>query len=224
MTTTTLSTPRRPLRLALLTSRGGGHCLHIAEQIAAGGIRGIELVAVLTENPDAPIVDKARRRGLPVAVVPWPGAAQRARHEQAVDAVLQAAGADLVGLVGYLRLVGAGLLAPWGGRLFNLHPSLLPAHPGLGAIDRAFDAGDTEVGATVHWVDAGCDTGPHILQRAIARQRDDTRETLAARVHRLEAELLTEALNHLAATLPARGTTGAATTAAPASSPSPCTA
>lgn len=193
-----------PLRLVLLTSRGGGHCMHIAEQIAVGAIRGVVLAAIVTENPQAPVIDKCRQRGLPLQVIPWPGAPQRVQHELAVCAALQALNADLVGLVGYLRLVGATLVHPWQGRLFNLHPSLLPAHPGLDAIDRAFDAGDARFGATVHWVDEGCDTGAHIVQRGFDRVPGEGREALADRVHRLEAELLTEAINGLATTLAPR--------------------
>jgi phosphoribosylglycinamide formyltransferase-1 len=192
------------LRLVLLTSRGGGHCMHIAEKIAAGAIRGVTLAAVLTENPQAPVIDKCRRRDQPLQVIPWAGAARRVQHEQAVSAALEALGADLVGLVGYLRLVGPALVHQWQGRLFNLHPSLLPAHPGLNAIDRAFDAGDARFGATVHWVDEGCDTGAHIAQRGIDRQPAEDRAAVAERVHRLEAELLIEAINRLATLVPPR--------------------
>lgn len=193
-----------PLRLVLLTSRGGGHCMHVAEQIADGSIRGIELAAIVTENANAPVIDKCRRRGLPLQLLPWPGAAQRTLHERAVCEMLEALEADLVGLVGYLRLVGPTLVQPWRGRLFNLHPSLLPAHPGLNAIDRAFEAGDARVGATVHWVDEGCDTGEHIVQRGFERIPGDSREAVAERVHQLEAVLLTETLNALAAQIAPR--------------------
>ena len=187
-----------PIRLALLTSRGGGHCMHIAEQIEAGAIHGIELVAVVTENPQAAVIDKCRQRGIAVHVVPWPGAARRAEHERALLATLAPLRVDLVGLVGYLRLVGGDFLAAWQGRLFNLHPSLLPAYPGLNAIERAFAAGETNLGATVHWVDAGCDTGAPIMQRGLRRAPHETCESVAARVHALEARLLTDALNLLA--------------------------
>ena len=198
-------TPAEPaLRLVLLTSRGGGHCMHIAEQIAAGAIRGVVLAAIVTENPQAPVIDKCRQRGLPLQVIPWPGAPQRVQHELAVCAALQALEADLVGLVGYLRLVGPALVHSWQGRLFNLHPSLLPAHPGLNAINRAFDAGDARLGATVHWVDEGCDTGAPIVQRGFDRAPGEGREAVADRVHCLEAELLTEAINGLATTLARR--------------------
>jgi phosphoribosylglycinamide formyltransferase-1 len=189
--------PARPLRLALLTSHGGGHCMHVAEQIEAGVVRGIELAAVITENPEAAVIDKCRRRGLPIRVVPWPGASERAEHECALLQVLEAHRVDLVGLVGYLRLVGPRFIAPWNDRLFNLHPSLLPAYPGLHAIARAFDAREPWLGATVHWVDERCDTGAHIVQRGLLRMPNDTLETITARVHRLEASLLTDALNRL---------------------------
>jgi phosphoribosylglycinamide formyltransferase 1 len=196
--------PPRPLRLALLTSRGGGHCMHIAEQIAAGGIRGIELAAVITENPQASVIEKCRQRGLPVRLLPWPGVARRGEHEQSVLDLLAALDADLVGLVGYLRLVGPGFVAAWRGRLFNLHPSLLPAYPGLDAIARACAAGEQRFGATVHWVDEGCDTGEIIVQRGLQRAPQDDDDAIAARVHRLEAELLTETLQRLATSLAPR--------------------
>ena len=178
--------------------------MHVAEQIAAGGIRGIELVAVITENPDAPVIDKCRERGLPVQVLPWLGAGRRCAHEQAVRESLETVRADLVGLVGYLRLVGTEFVAAWHGRLFNLHPSLLPAYPGLNAIARAYEAGEQRFGATIHWVDEGCDTGATIRQRSLHRDRRDCIQTVASRVHRLEAQLLTETLNELAATVSPR--------------------
>jgi phosphoribosylglycinamide formyltransferase 1 len=196
--------PTPPLRLALLTSRGGGHCMHVAEKIDAGVIRGIELAAIFTENPQAAVIEKCRQRGLPVRVVPWLGAPQRVAHERALLHELDTLRVDLVGLVGYLRLIGPAFIAPWDGRLFNLHPSLLPAYPGLHAIERAFAAGEEWLGSTVHWVDAGCDTGAPILQRRIARTPQQTLEVVTARVHQLEAALLTDTLNRLSSSLAPR--------------------
>ncbi len=190
-------TPPR-LRLVLLTSRGGGHCMHIAERIAAGALTGLRLVAVVTDNPAAGVIAKCTARHIDVRIVPWPGRALREQHDRALAALLDALQADLVGLVGYLRLVGPTLVDAWRGRMFNLHPSLLPAYPGLRAIERAFAAGESELGATVHWVDEGCDTGAVIVQRSIARQPHENLSALTQRVHALEALLLDEALGRLA--------------------------
>ncbi|MCX7901512.1 MAG: formyltransferase family protein [Burkholderiaceae bacterium] len=186
------------LRLAMLTSRGGGHCMHVAEQIDAGVICGVELVAVITENPGAAVIEKCRRRNVPVHVVPWLGASRRAEHERALLRILESLHVELIGLVGYLRLLGPEFVARFSGRLFNLHPSLLPAYPGLRAIERAFAAGETHFGATIHWVDEGCDTGAHIAQRSFERIPGETCASVTARVHKLEASLLTDTLNRLA--------------------------
>jgi phosphoribosylglycinamide formyltransferase-1 len=197
-----MTTPH--LRLVLLTSRGGGHCMHIAERIAAGALPGLRLVAVITDNPSAAVIDKCRARNIDVRVVPWPGRALREQHDRELASALEALQADLVGLVGYLRLVGPTLVDAWRGRMFNLHPSLLPAYPGLNAIERAFVAGESRLGATVHWVDEGCDTGPVIVQRAIAPQPHEDLPALTERVHALEAQLLDEALGRLAIELTPR--------------------
>lgn len=193
---------RRAVRLALLTSRGGGHCMHIAERIDAGALAGVELVAVVTDNPQAPVIEKCRQRGIALHVLAWPGAQRRAEHDRAIDARLRELRVDLVGLVGYLRLVGADLVAAWRGRMFNLHPSLLPAFPGLNAIERAYAAGARRFGATVHWVDEGCDTGAIIVQRGFSLTEEPPIEEVKRRVHALEAALLEETLTFLAATLP----------------------
>jgi phosphoribosylglycinamide formyltransferase-1 len=192
------------LRLVLLTSRAGGHCMHIAEELAAGRLPGLQLVAIVTENPQAPVIDRCRQRGLPWHLVPWRGAADRAAHERELNGLLESLRADLVGLVGYLKLVGPTLLAHWRGRMFNLHPSPLPDFPGLNAIERAYAAGARRYGATVHWVDEGCDTGAPIVQGTFEPPAGATLSELTARVHRLEQQLLSDALRLLAAVIEPR--------------------
>ncbi|GMV45498.1 MAG: hypothetical protein AMXMBFR66_08960 [Pseudomonadota bacterium] len=180
--------------LVLLTSRGGGHCMHIAEEIERGTLPGLRLAAVVTDNPDAEVLGKCRRRGLRCDVLPWPGRERAGEHDERLARHLQALAPDLVGLVGYLRIVRQATLSRWGEHLFNLHPSLLPAYPGLDAIARAWHAGEARLGATLHRVDAGVDTGAALARIAVRAGAVGSLEAATAAVHRAEALLLGRAL------------------------------
>ena len=181
-------------RLVLLTSRGGGHCMHIAEEIECGALAGLELVAIVTDNPEAEILAKCRHRALRCELLAWPGRERAAEHDESLARHLESLAPDLVGLVGWLRIVRRATLARWGERLFNLHPSLLPAHPGLDAIARAWRGGERRLGATLHGVDAGVDTGAVLAQLAVRLGADTSLEAATAAVHRTEAALLSRAL------------------------------
>lgn len=180
--------------LVLLSSRGGGHCMHIAEEIEGGALAGLRLAAIVTDNPEAEVLAKCRRRGLRCDVLPWPGRERAADHDERLARHLETLAPDWVGLVGYLRIVRRATLARWGERLFNLHPSLLPAYPGLDAIARAWQAGERRLGATLHRVDAGVDTGAVLAQLAVRVGPGATQEAATAAVHRTEATLLSRTL------------------------------
>ncbi len=142
-----------------------------------------DIVAVVSNNPDAPGLALARGAGVEaLAIDSKPFGRDRAAHEAAIHAVLAARGVGLVCLAGYMRLLTPFLVGAWAGRMMNIHPSLLPAFPGLDTHARALAAGVKLHGCTVHWVTDAMDAGPILAQAAVPVLPDDTEESLAARV------------------------------------------
>jgi phosphoribosylglycinamide formyltransferase-1 len=154
-----------------------------------------EIVLVLSNNPNAAGLATAAAAGIPtLAIDHRPFKGDREAHEAAIDAALRAAGTELVCLAGYMRLLTPVLVNAWAGRMLNIHPSLLPAFPGLHTHARAIEAGVKEHGCTVQLVTLGMDEGPILAQAVVPVLPDDTEDTLAARVlvqeHRLYPEVL----------------------------------
>jgi phosphoribosylglycinamide formyltransferase-1 len=193
-------------RLALLVSGGGRTALNIAERCR--GIRAerraldAEVALVVAHREDAPAVARCRADGLRVAILPATAGVGTAELDDRIDAVLEAAGVDLVCLAGYLRRFRVG--ERWAGRALNIHPGLLPAFGGHGMYgDRVHQAvlaaGARESGCTVHEVDGEYDRGPIVLERRCTVEPTDGVASLAARVFRLECEAYPEAIaRHLA--------------------------
>lgn len=192
--------PRAPLpdprssraKVAVLLSGRGSNFLALADACARGEVPA-ELVLVLSDKPEAPGLERARERGIPGRAIPRRGLGQREQERQMLAALCEA-GAEWVCLAGYMRILGPDFIAAFPERILNIHPALLPAFPGLEAQRQAWEYGVKVAGCTVHLVDAGCDTGPIVLQRAVPVLDDDTAETLAARIlveeHRAYAEAL----------------------------------
>lgn len=132
--------------------------------------------------PDAPGLERAREMGLHAAAIPHQGCASRAAHEAQLLAALAAAGAEWICLAGYMRLLSAPFVERYRERILNIHPSLLPAFPGLHPQRQALTSGVKVSGCTVHFVDAGLDSGPIVAQRAVAVLEDDDEASLAARI------------------------------------------
>jgi len=156
-----------------------------------------EIVLVLSNNPGAAGLATAAAAGIPtLAIDHRPFKGDRSAHEAAIDAALRAAGAELVCLAGYMRILTPVLVNAWAGRMLNIHPSLLPAFPGLHTHARALEAGAKAHGCTVHLVTPGMDEGPILGQAVVPVLPDDTEDTLAARVlaeeHRLYPAILAE--------------------------------
>ncbi len=154
-----------------------------------------EIVLVLSNRPDAGGLAVAAAAGVATAAVdhrPFKG--DRAEHERAIDAALRQAGAEIVCLAGYMRLLTPFLVDAWAGRMLNIHPSLLPAFPGLDTHARALAAGAKLHGCTVHLVTQGMDEGPILAQAAVPVLAGDTEDDLAARVLRQEHSLYPAAL------------------------------
>lgn len=134
---------------------------------------------VVSDNEDALAIEFAKSHDIPALTHPF---VPREQFETTVRSALATHDIDLVCLAGFMRILSPGFVAAHDGRILNIHPSLLPKYPGLDPQQRAIDAGDTESGCTVHFVDAGIDTGEIILQRTVPIEADDTAATLAARI------------------------------------------
>ena len=153
-----------------------------------------EPVLVLSNVAEAPGLARARALGVPTAVVDSRAVRPRAVHERKVIEVLRERSVELVCLAGYMRLLSAQFLAAFPGRILNVHPSLLPAFPGMHAQRQALEHGVRVAGCTVHFVDEECDAGPIVLQAAVPVLDGDTEDTLAARILEQEHRIYPEAV------------------------------
>jgi formyltetrahydrofolate-dependent phosphoribosylglycinamide formyltransferase len=167
--------------------------------VADGRIPDAEIVAVVSDVPDAAGLERARRRGLPAFAVDHGKFGSRRDYETEVLRVLDEARPDLICLAGYMRILSPEFVARYRGRIVNIHPALLPKFRGLHAQKQALEAGETVSGCTVHYVDEGTDTGPVILQRTVPVLPGDTEESLSKRIlveeHRAYPEAIAEVLS-----------------------------
>jgi len=168
-------------RLGILLSGRGSNFKAIADNIAAGKIPGAEIAVVISNKPYAPGLQIAEQLGLNVHVIQSKGL-PRSEHDQAVVACLREHKVDLVCLAGYMRLISPLFLEAFPDRVLNIHPSLLPAFPGLDAQRQALEYGVQVSGCTVHFVDENLDHGVIITQRSVPVMSDDDQHTLAARI------------------------------------------
>lgn len=167
-------------RLGILISGRGSNFEAIADQVAAGAIPA-EIAVVISNRPEAPGLEAARRRGLAAVSIPSRGLDREVYDRMVLDE-LRRREVDLVCLAGFMRLLSAGFIRAFPNRILNIHPSLLPAFPGLDAQEQALEHGVKVTGCTVHFVDEYLDAGPIILQRPVPVLDDDTVETLSARI------------------------------------------
>jgi phosphoribosylglycinamide formyltransferase-1 len=183
----------RPIRLGILLSGRGSNFLAIAQSIREGRLPGVEIAVVISNVADAPGLTAAQQMGLPHAVLVSKGR-PRVAHDADVLACLESHNAGLVCLAGYMRLLSPQFIAAFPNRILNIHPSLLPAFPGLEAQQQAFDYGIKVAGCTVHFVDEHLDHGVIVLQRAIPVLETDDAHSLAARTLAEEHLAYTEAI------------------------------
>jgi phosphoribosylglycinamide formyltransferase-1 len=180
------------MRVGVLASGAGTNLQALIDR--AHGRDGVELVAVGSDKPDAPALERARGAGIAAAVFAGSDFADRPARDRAMRDWLLSKDVELVVLAGYMQLLEAEFLDAFPDRVINVHPGLLPAFPGLNAVEQAIEYGVKVFGVTVHFVDGGVDTGPVILQRAVelpsAREADEVLE----RLHEIEHELLPEAV------------------------------
>ncbi len=158
----------------------------------------IEVALVVSDQPGAGALGRARAAGIATAVLPAGDFATRAEHDRALIAAVAEARPDLVVLAGYMRLVASEFVRAFPWRVINLHPALLPAFPGTTSIGDAVRYGVKVTGVTVHFVDEGLDTGEVIAQEAVRVKEGDTVESLAARIHAVEHELLPATIRMIA--------------------------
>jgi phosphoribosylglycinamide formyltransferase-1 len=189
----------KKLALGILGSGKGSNCRAILEQISAGKLTA-EARLVISDIFDAGILDIAREFGVPNAYLP-PGKF-RTRLEPAVEMelvkLLRDAGVELVVLAGFMRVLKEPMLTAFSRRIINVHPSLLPKFPGVDAWKQALDAGEKITGCTVHYVDAGIDSGEIIAQRKVPVLAGDTAESLHARIQIAERALYPEVIAQFA--------------------------
>jgi len=183
----------RPLRLGILLSGRGSNFLAIAESIRTGRLKGVEIAVVVSNVADAGGLQAAKELGLPTALFVSKGR-KRAEHDADVIECLRQHKVDLICLAGYMRLLSPEFVAAFPNRILNIHPSLLPAFPGLDAQTQAFDYGVKLAGCTVHFVDEHLDHGVIVVQRAIPVLETDDAHSLSERILAEEHLAYTEAI------------------------------
>ena len=185
-----------PARLAVLLSGRGSNFEALAAGCDSGVVPG-RVVSVISDNPDAGGLGRARERGLRAAAIARTAFSSRADHEAAIEAELRETEPDLICLAGFMRILSPAFCGRWSLRMLNIHPSLLPAFGGLDAQRQALDWGVRVSGATVHFVDAGVDSGPIVEQEAVPVQAGDDEQALARRILAVEHRLYPRAVAHV---------------------------
>jgi phosphoribosylglycinamide formyltransferase-1 len=182
------------MRVGVLASGTGTNLQAILDRVH--GRHGVEVVAVASDKPNAPALERAEHVGVPTGTFPLAG--ERADRDRAIADFLAGHDTELVVLAGYMALLSPGFLQRFPGRVINVHPALLPAFPGLRAVEQALDYGVKVFGVTVHFVDEGVDTGPIIAQRAL--ELPHARDAAAVRIalRPLEHDLLCDAVVQIA--------------------------
>jgi phosphoribosylglycinamide formyltransferase 1 len=180
-------------RIGVLLSGRGSNFEALADSVAAGRIPHAEIAVVLSNRHGAPGIDKANQRGITTKVIPSKGLEREAFDRQVV-AVLNEHKVDLICLAGYMRLLSPYFVAAFPNRILNIHPSLLPAFPGLESQRQALEYGVKFAGCTVHFVDENLDAGPIVLQAVVPVLDNDTDTSLSERILAEEHRLYTEAV------------------------------
>jgi len=180
-------------RIGVLLSGRGSNFEALAEGVAGGRIPNAEIAVVISNREGAPGLERARARGIEARPIPSKGL-EREAYDKLVMAALEEKKIDLVCLAGYMRLLSPQFVAAFRGRILNIHPSLLPAFPGLESQRQALEHGAKFAGCTVHFVDENLDAGPIVLQAVVPIEDRDTPETLSERILREEHRIYTEAV------------------------------
>lgn len=184
------------MKLGILISGRGSNMVAIVDAVKSGEVPSSEVAVVISDKSEAAGLAKARERGVETVVVERNGR-KRAEHDAEIIGELKKRDVELVCLAGYMRLLSPEFVQAFPNKIINIHPSLLPAFPGLDAQKQAFDAGVDVTGCTVHFVDELLDHGPVILQREVPRLDGDTVESLSKRILEREHTLYVDAVREL---------------------------
>jgi phosphoribosylglycinamide formyltransferase-1 len=180
-------------RIGVLASGRGSNFQAVIDEIREGSVPA-ECVALITDNPQAYAIERARAANIPVAIVDYTTFPAREAYERALLTAMKHCNADLFVLAGYMRIVGNEIVQAFFGRMINIHPALLPAFPGLHGQRQALHHGAKVTGCTVHFVDENLDGGPIIVQRCVPVLENDNEDVLAARILEQEHRCLPEAI------------------------------
>ncbi len=183
-------------RIAVLASGNGSNLQALIDSINEGYIDG-RIVLVLSNNPKAYALERAKEAGIDNQVVLPQDFSDRSDYDKELIRLLKEYEVDLAVLAGYMLICSKQLVEEYRGRLINIHPSLLPSFAGVDGIGDAYDYGVKVTGVTVHFVDEGCDTGPIIMQEALVIEDDDTKDSLAKKIHEVEHRLLPKVVKKL---------------------------
>ncbi|MFT8727559.1 MAG: phosphoribosylglycinamide formyltransferase [Liquorilactobacillus ghanensis] len=186
------------MRVAIFASGNGTNFEILAQQFLRKQIPG-QLVLLFCDHPKAPVIERAQRLGINWESFTVKECGDKAAYEQRISQLLTAQKIDFIVLAGYLRVIGNGILDQYPQRIINLHPAYLPEYPGLHSIERALADGRKQTGVTIHYVDAGLDSGPIITQQRVPILPTDTLESLETRVHACEHQLYPQVVKQLLA-------------------------
>lgn len=180
-------------KIGVLVSGRGSNLQAIMDRIADGFLP-LEIAVVISDKEDAFALERASMAGVKNVAIPRKGCASKEEFEAKITAELQAAGCELVVLAGFMRILSADFVNTWEHKIINIHPAILPSFPGLHGQKQALDYGVKVAGCTVHFVDAGTDSGPIILQKVVPVMDDDTEDSLSERILVQEHIAMPEAL------------------------------
>jgi len=182
--------------VAVLASGSGSNFQAICEALAAGPH---VVVGLLCDQPNAPVLKRAEALDVPSALVPYDASSDRSNQmaERRMEALLREWEPDFIALAGFMRVLSPAFVSAFPRMIVNIHPSLLPTHRGLNAIQRSYEAHDEVVGITVHFVDDGVDTGEIIRRETLARREGETLDELEVRIHELEHQTYPEVIQSL---------------------------
>lgn len=184
------------MKIALFASGNGSNVQAIIDAVSQDKLQA-EIVGLFCDNPTAYVIERARQANIPTLVLSPKMCESRQQWEKKIVAFLQQQQAELVVLAGFMRIVGQPLLEAYPNRIMNIHPSLLPNFPGKSGIKDAYEANVSQTGVTVHWVDAGIDTGPIIQQETLAIDPSWTLDTLETHIHAIEHRLYPQTIQQV---------------------------
>ncbi len=179
--------------IAVFASGNGSNFQSIAEAVQSGPHR---ICCVICDNPAACVITRAHSLGIPCHLVTYDNGG-REQAEETILSLLKPCSIDLIVLAGFMRIISPLLLAAYRNRIVNIHPSLLPKHPGTQGIRKSYYSGDRELGVTVHYVDHGVDTGPVIAQESFIREGHESIEEIENTIHRIEHGVYPKVILHI---------------------------